>query len=62
MTLKHLYEFSKNVGNTPLIKLECEEPKNRRTEEPKNRRTFLSMLNVNGITLQDQLRIGQHLE
>ena len=28
MTLKHLYEFSKNVGNTPLIKLECEEPKN----------------------------------
>ncbi|KAA1807252.1 hypothetical protein ACUXG3_001039 [Bacillus thuringiensis] len=54
MTLKHLYEFSKNVGNTPLIKLEC--------EEPKNRRTFLSMLNVNGITLQDQLRIGQHLE
>ncbi|CGG65037.1 pyridoxal-phosphate dependent enzyme [Bacillus cereus] len=36
MTLKHLYEFSKNVGNTPLIKLECEEPKNRRTEEPKN--------------------------
>ncbi|MDC7974997.1 pyridoxal-phosphate dependent enzyme [Bacillus albus] len=27
MTLKHFHEFAKNVGNTPLIKLECEETK-----------------------------------
>ncbi|MGH1285921.1 pyridoxal-phosphate dependent enzyme [Bacillus toyonensis] len=28
MILNHFEEFSKNVGNTPLIKLECEETKN----------------------------------
>ncbi len=28
MIVNHFEEFSKNVGNTPLIKLECEETKN----------------------------------
>ncbi|KFN04155.1 pyridoxal-phosphate dependent enzyme family protein [Bacillus clarus] len=28
MTLNHFEEFSQKVGNTPLIKLECEETKN----------------------------------
>lgn len=28
MIVKHFKEFSKHVGNTPLMKLECEETKN----------------------------------